>query len=244
MAWLQTTYTIRYNRLHRRVGHLFQGRYRAELVEDAGYGKWLLLYVHLNPVRSRSGGRIHYRKDAVKELKTFRWSSHRAYAGREQAKVEGLRLDWLAEWAKREDTARKRYLDHIQGTIRESDPLDWKEKVEKGLAVGSEAFLEKVGKLLKGRGKETGRAIHSQRTNKVRGNVLEGNLREEEDARVVIWARIRLVGERPVDVAREKGFRDGGSVLQIVKRVEKRAKDDPVLDAKLEKLRKVSSVDD
>jgi len=62
MAWLQTTHTIRYNHLHRPVGHLFQGRYRAELVEDAAYGKWLLLYVHLNPVRSRSGGKMSERK--------------------------------------------------------------------------------------------------------------------------------------------------------------------------------------
>ena len=38
MAWLQTTFTARYNRKHRRSGHLFQGRYRDELVKNASYG--------------------------------------------------------------------------------------------------------------------------------------------------------------------------------------------------------------
>ena len=33
-AWLQTTYSVRFNRRHRRSGHLFQGRYKAHLVEE------------------------------------------------------------------------------------------------------------------------------------------------------------------------------------------------------------------
>ncbi|GEM_PF-6648869 len=41
MAWQQTTYTARYNRRHRRVGHLFQGRYRAEVVDADGYARHL-----------------------------------------------------------------------------------------------------------------------------------------------------------------------------------------------------------
>ena len=38
MGWLQTTYTVRFNRRHRRAGHLFQGRFKAQLV-DAGGGR-------------------------------------------------------------------------------------------------------------------------------------------------------------------------------------------------------------
>ena len=57
MAWLQTTFTARYNRRRRRVGHLFQGRYRAEIVDADAYARYLVLYIHLNPVRSRRQGR-------------------------------------------------------------------------------------------------------------------------------------------------------------------------------------------
>jgi REP element-mobilizing transposase RayT len=46
MGWLQTTYTMRFNRRHRRAGHLFQGRYKAQLVDAVEYGQWLVRYVH------------------------------------------------------------------------------------------------------------------------------------------------------------------------------------------------------
>src|SRR5258708_28566693 len=53
IGWLQTTYTIRFNHRHRRSGHLFQGRFKAHLVEADSYSMELLRYVHLNPVRPR-----------------------------------------------------------------------------------------------------------------------------------------------------------------------------------------------
>ncbi len=56
MGWLQTTVTARFNARHRRRGHLFQGRYKAQLVEADEYARWLVEYVHLNPVRSRHRG--------------------------------------------------------------------------------------------------------------------------------------------------------------------------------------------
>ena len=53
LGWLQTTYSIRFNRRYRRSGHLFQGRFKALLVEADGYARELVRYVHLNPVRPR-----------------------------------------------------------------------------------------------------------------------------------------------------------------------------------------------
>ena len=54
IGWLQTTYTIRFNRRHRRSGHLFQGRFKAHVVEADSYSMELLRYVHLNPVPGAS----------------------------------------------------------------------------------------------------------------------------------------------------------------------------------------------
>ena len=51
IGWLQTAYTIRFNVRHQRSGHLFQGRFKAHLVEADAYAMTLLRYVHLNPVR-------------------------------------------------------------------------------------------------------------------------------------------------------------------------------------------------
>ncbi len=77
MAWLQTTYTARYNARHRCTGHLFAGRYKAILVdpEDGRYLSVLLDYLHLNPVRA---GLISARRgEAVVD---YPWSSLPGYA--------------------------------------------------------------------------------------------------------------------------------------------------------------------
>ena len=54
MHWFQSTYTVRFNRRHRLSGHLFQGRYKAVIVdpEEGSYFVTLSDYIHLNPVRA------------------------------------------------------------------------------------------------------------------------------------------------------------------------------------------------
>ena len=54
MKWLQATYTQRYNRRHRRFGHLFQGRYKAVIVDpqESAYFQVISTYIHLNPARA------------------------------------------------------------------------------------------------------------------------------------------------------------------------------------------------
>src|SRR5262249_15213519 len=72
MKGLLGTYTQRFNRRHRHWGHLFGGRYKAQLIDgrSPGYLRAACDYVHLNPVRAgivRSG----------QKLDKFRWSSAR-----------------------------------------------------------------------------------------------------------------------------------------------------------------------
>lgn len=52
MHWLQGTFATRLNRFHRQHGHVFQGRYKALLIEDANYLAQVIDYIHLNPVRA------------------------------------------------------------------------------------------------------------------------------------------------------------------------------------------------
>src|SRR5689334_19785911 len=51
IQWLQTSYSMWFNRQHDRVGPLFQGRFKSVVVEIDGWGLALSRYVHLNPVR-------------------------------------------------------------------------------------------------------------------------------------------------------------------------------------------------
>ena len=71
MQGIQFTYTQYYNRRHRTVGHLFQGRYKAILCDRDSYLLELVRYIHLNPAR------LNRPKDPWK----YPWSSQRAYLG-------------------------------------------------------------------------------------------------------------------------------------------------------------------
>jgi REP element-mobilizing transposase RayT len=71
MRSLLTACARNFNRRHGRVGHLFQGRYKASLCEKESYRLELLRYIHMNPVRA----------GLVDRPEDWRWSSHRAYLG-------------------------------------------------------------------------------------------------------------------------------------------------------------------
>ena len=80
MHWLVTSYTVYFNRRHKRVGHLFQGRYKSIVVEAEGYLLALSRYIHLNPVRGRRLGQGGLTERRAR-LRAWRWSSYRSYAG-------------------------------------------------------------------------------------------------------------------------------------------------------------------
>ncbi|NOY24264.1 MAG: hypothetical protein GXP62_00165, partial [Oligoflexia bacterium] len=79
MAFLQSRYARHLNRVHRWDGPIFAARFRNRVVQDEGYWKYLLAYLHLNPVKAHL---VAHPADA-------RWTSHRAYMGLESVP------DWL-----------------------------------------------------------------------------------------------------------------------------------------------------
>ena len=91
MLALQSFYAQRFNFRHQRVGHLFQGRYKAFIVQDERYLFALLRYIHLNPVRAH----------LVDRPEAYRWSSDRFYRA-------GKALPWLDVDVALEKLAQKR----------------------------------------------------------------------------------------------------------------------------------------
>ena len=75
-------YAQRFNRLHRRDGALFRGRYKAIVVDKDNYLAQVVRYIHLNPVEAR----------LVREPESYAWSSHRFYLRRSEG-PEWLRID-------------------------------------------------------------------------------------------------------------------------------------------------------
>ena len=72
-------YAIWAGRRWRRQGHLFQGRYRAEMIEDESYYWTVSRYVHLNPVRA----------GLVRRPEQWEWSSYPGYRDAQPAPALG-----------------------------------------------------------------------------------------------------------------------------------------------------------
>lgn len=80
MHKLETAYTVYFNLRHHRVGHLMQGRYRAQPVQGNEYLLKLSRYLHLNPVFARAL-RDAPLAERLAALRAYRWSSYREYVG-------------------------------------------------------------------------------------------------------------------------------------------------------------------
>ncbi|MES9901317.1 MAG: transposase [Sedimenticola sp.] len=131
MRQLNGVYTQYINRSRKRVGHLFQGRYKGILVEKEAYLVELTRYIVLNPVRA----------GMVWEVSGWPWSSYRATIGLE-AIPKFLMTDWVLS---RFGTERQ---DAVEGFVRfvqqgMSVPSPW-ENLCGQIYLGSERFVEEM----------------------------------------------------------------------------------------------------
>jgi hypothetical protein len=135
MRQLNGVYTQRFNRAHGRVGHVFQGRYKAVIVQKEAYLLELARYIVLNPVRA----------GMVRSAREWPWSSYRATAG-QAACPPWLATDWLlAGFGRTRSVARAAYRDFVsQG---KGQPSPW-EKLTNQVYLGSERFVEQMQQML------------------------------------------------------------------------------------------------
>ena len=129
MRELNGVYTQRFNRVYNRVGHVFQGRYKAILAQKEAYLLELARYVVLNPVRARM----------VRTPGKYPWSSYRAMIGEEAAPV-CLETRWiLASFGETEAEAVEGYTRFVaQGR---GQPSPW-EHLKHQVFLGSDAFVD------------------------------------------------------------------------------------------------------
>ena len=135
MRQLNGVYTQRFNREHRRVGHVFQGRFKAILVDKDSYLLELARYIVLNPVRARM----------VHSADQWKWSSYRATAGVEIVRP-WLKVDWLLRgFASRRGTACKRYQKFV--SEGKGLPSPW-ESLKNQVFLGDDKFLRQIQNLV------------------------------------------------------------------------------------------------
>jgi REP element-mobilizing transposase RayT len=109
MRSLLTGYAGAFNRRHKRVGHLFQNRYKSIVVEEEPYLLELVRYLHLNPLRAR----------VVPDLRTldrYPWTGHSALLGTVPRPWQATR-EILAQFGSRLPRARRAYRDFVAGGV-------------------------------------------------------------------------------------------------------------------------------
>jgi REP element-mobilizing transposase RayT len=133
MRQLNGVYTQKTNRHHGKVGHVFQGRYKAILVQKETYLLELSRYIVLNPVRA----------GMVREAKDWPWSSYQQTAGIKTAN-SWLSIEWvLSAFGKNLGTAQEKYRQFI--SEGKNQPAPW-ESLKNQVFLGSEVYVKEIFK--------------------------------------------------------------------------------------------------
>jgi len=141
MRHLNMRYTSHYNRRHKKIGHLFQGRFKGILVDKDTYLAMLSRYIHLNPVKIKGMKKMPY-KEKIQHLRKYKWSSLPGYINKRE-KQEFIDYDLvLEEYGGDNDEGRQAY-GHII-SIDVSGKMDVKDKIVGQSIIGREDFIEKV----------------------------------------------------------------------------------------------------
>ena len=129
MRQLNGVFTQRFNRRHHRVGHVFQGRYKAILVDKDSYLLELARYIVLNPVRAAM----------VRSARDWPWSSYRATVGFAHL-PEWLTVDWLlSAFGRRRGPAMEAYRRFV--SEGRNQPSPWRD-LNQQMYLGDDAFVE------------------------------------------------------------------------------------------------------
>ena len=217
-GWLQTTYTIRFNRRYRRSGHLFQGRFKAQLVEADAYAMELIRYVHLNPVRPRDKT-APVPADRREALRDYPWSSHPCYAGR-VAPPRWLSTDWLGYFGKTRPVAQRQYQAFVEDAFESAVESPW-QKLRLGLVLGGDALFERVRGMAQGkRGAEEMAWVSRVDDCGMRERAARKLASQQSERRWGAWIRVRLGAERRVDVGRSMGYKDGSAITHLLQRLD------------------------
>ena len=131
MRQLNGAYTQRYNRRNKKTGHVFQGRYKAIVIQKENHLLEVCRYVVLNPVRAR----------AVTSPEEWKWSSYKATAGLEKPH-NCLATDYILEqFGGKRRNAEREYRGFVRSGIGEKTL--W-EKVKGQSILGSVDFVDRL----------------------------------------------------------------------------------------------------
>jgi REP element-mobilizing transposase RayT len=135
MHWLNSEYVRYFNKQYDRVGHLFQGRYKAILIDGQNYLDEVRRYTVLNPVRA----------GMVAHPAEYRWSSYKAHAGLEPI-PEWLYSEWLFDLHPDRRKCHEMYAEYVAVKLGSTESI-W-DKLAGQIYLGSAEWIEKMRTLV------------------------------------------------------------------------------------------------
>lgn len=232
MRHINGAYTTYFNTKRKRAGHLFQGRYKAILVEADAYAAELSRYIHLNPVRA---GMVDTPAD-------YRWSCYPAYIGLVEP-APWLKTDFILGLLSRgPHAAQSAYREFVEADCDAADESPLKNVVASTI-LGSEAFVQEVVERYAGgvSDKEPPAAIKKlaerPSIDKVLAAVETELAGQEKLARkVAIYLCHHLTGETLKQLGERFGLKES-AVSQASRRLANRLIEDKALAAQISRLK-------
>lgn len=133
LQWLNVSYAVYYNNNHHRSGHLFQGRFKAILIDADEYLKELSRYIHLNPVQAK----------IVAKPEDYAWSSYPGFIGKVPPVdwlTTGKVLEYFGKKRKEAIKSYKKFVEGIDPAVLENP----NKKAVGGFILGSAEFVNWV----------------------------------------------------------------------------------------------------
>lgn len=226
MHGINSGYTGYFNRKYSRSGHLFQGRYKAILVDKENYLLELSRYVHLNPVRA----------NMVEKPEDYKWSSYMGFIGnKEQEYVEYAWI--LSNYGKNKKKSKRGYEKYVEEAIGEkiSNPLS---SVFGQIVLGGEEFVKKIKQKISKR--EIGDDIVERR--RLRNDVSMEEIQEEvsevireeiQKRNVSVYFAKKLGNHTNREISEKFGGFHYSNVVKIFNKIEKLMQTDKALGNKI-----------
>ena len=143
MQSLLTSFSLNHNRRRGTSGHVFHGRYKAFLIEEASaYAAEVSRYIHLNPVRipSLAGAPV---ETLQREARQCRWSSYGAVIGLRRCPQWLKREDILRSWGGTLKERQAEYAKYVEQGLTE-DLWDPQEVAAAQTVIGSDSFVDRI----------------------------------------------------------------------------------------------------
>ena len=234
MRHVNGDYVRRFNVHHGRVGHLWQGRYKAILVEEGDYLRECSRYIHLNPNRAK----------LTRPAERYRWSSYRSYVGG-RAVVPWVDTRLILSGFGGDRRKYRAYVEAGKGE-RQISPFT---RAIAGLVLGGEEYAAQIRKSLQGREvtpEDEPSLARLRRSGGAQPEVVEraveqvfGNeVGSARKGRLLLYAQRQHSRMRPAEIARRYG-RTRAAVTMAAKALDAEAQQDEELRASLASLAEV-----